>query len=105
MNNPKTMENLIAFLHGNKGIAEMFIDNVSHYVDDVAQSGGIYEGDVYDIFWDIVCENDKEDDMIYNLVDILKSLNGQHGQRRDSYGLLAELMEEYYYTEYNKEIV
>ena len=95
------LEKLTEFLHGNRAIAELFVNNVAHYVDDAIQSGELQQEEIYDFFWDIVAENDTKDDSVHQLVDILKAMNGQHGQRRDSYGFLAELMEEYYECQIN----
>ena len=101
--NPNTLENLTNYLNGNRGIAEMFINQASGYVDDAVRNGDLQdygEDETYDFFWDVVAESDREDDAIHSLVDILRELNGQWGQRRDSYGFLAELMDEYYKNEY-----
>ena len=101
--NPNTLENLTNYLNGNRGIAEMFINQASGYVDDAVRNGDLQdygEDETYDFFWDVVAESDREDDAIHSLVDILRELNGKWGQRRDSYGFLAELMDEYYKNEY-----
>ena len=101
--NPDILDNLTEYLNGNREIAEIFINQASGYVDNAVENGDlqdIEDDELYDFFWDIVADADKKDDAIYNLVDMLKSLNKQWGQRRDSYGFLAELMEEYYNSEY-----
>jgi hypothetical protein len=103
--NPDTLDILTEYLNGNRKIAEIFINQASGYVDNAVENGDlqdIEDDELYDFFWDIVAEADKEDDAIYNLVDMLKSLNKQWGQRKDSYGFLAELMEEYFISEYKK---
>lgn len=106
--NPNTLENITEYLNGNRGLAEMFMVEASSYVDDAVKNGELqdYEEDeIGDFFWDVVAKADKKDDGIYNLVDILKAINRQGTRRRsDSYGLLAELMEEYYRSEYLNEI-
>ena len=103
--NPDTLDNLTEYLNGNREVTEIFINQASSYVDNAVENGDlqdIEDDELYDFFWNIVAEADKEDDAIYNLVDMLKSLNKQWGQRKDSYGFLAELMEEYFISEYNK---
>ena len=105
--NPNTLDNITEFLDGNRGLAEMFIEQASSYVDEAVKNGELqaYEEDeVYDYFWDVVAEADNTDDVIHNLVDILRDINNQWGQRRNSYGFLAELMEVYYNSEYLNEI-
>jgi polyhydroxyalkanoate synthesis regulator phasin len=105
--NPNTLKNITEYLNGNRGLAEMFIEQASSYVDEAVKNGELqdYDADeVYDFFWDVVAEADRNDDVIYNMVDILKDINRQWGQRRDSYGFLAELMEEYYKSEYLNKI-
>ena len=103
MRNGNTIEKLTAYLNGNRGIAETFINQASGYVDNAVADGdlddyGVYE--LYDYFWNIVYDADKEDDAIYNLVDVLKALHNQWGQRSDTYGFLADLMVTYYEYEY-----
>lgn len=104
--NPNTLENITEFLDGNRGLAEMFIEQASSYVDEAVKNGELqaYEEDeIYDFFWDVVAEADSTDDVIYNMVDILRDINRQWGQRRNSYGFLAELMEVYHNSEYLNE--
>lgn len=106
--NSNTLENIIENLNGNRGLAEMFIEQASSYVDEAVKSGELQdykEDEVYDFFWDVVADADKKDDTIYNLVDILKDINRQWGRRSDSYGFLAELFEEYYKSEYLNNII
>ena len=104
--NPNTLDNLTEFLKGNRGIAETFIYDASDYVDCAVRRGeleDIEDDELYDFFWDVVAEADKTDEMIYNMVNLLRELNVQWGPRRDSFGFLAELMAQYYISEYKTE--
>jgi polyhydroxyalkanoate synthesis regulator phasin len=106
--NPNTLKNITEYLNGNRGLAEMFIEQASSYIDEAVKSGELQnyeENEVYDFFWDVIADADKKDDTIYNLVNILKDINRQWGRRSDSYGFLAELMEEYYKSEYLNNII
>jgi polyhydroxyalkanoate synthesis regulator phasin len=106
--NSNTLKNITEILNGNRGIAEMFVEQASSYIDEAVKSGELQdyeENEVYDFFWDVIADADKKDDTIYNLVNILKDINRQWGRRSDSYGFLAELMEEYYKSEYLNNII
>lgn len=105
-NNPNTLTNLTKLLNGNRGIAERFLNSVSDYVDTAVENGALEDIDddeLEDFFWDVVADEYKESDEIYDLVTALGALNHQYSNRiSDSYGYLARLMVEYYRSEYGK---
>jgi len=103
--NPNTLTNLTKMLNGNRGIAERFLNNISYYVDEEVENGELEDinddEELKAFFEDVVAEGYKRDDEIRDLVTALGALNHQYTNRvSDSYGYLAELMREYYRSEY-----
>ena len=103
--NPNTLTNLTKMLNGNRGIAERFLNNISYYVDEEVENGELEdindEEELKSFFEDVVADGYKRDDEIRDLVTALGALNHQYSKRvSDSYGYLAELMTEYYRSEY-----
>ena len=106
MRNPNTLTNLTKMLNGNRGIAERFLNNISYYVDEEVENGELEdindEEELKSFFEDVVADGYKRDDEIRDLVTALGALNHQYSKRAsDSYGYLAELMTEYYRSEYD----